>query len=116
VTLQVTLVAIPTGNITLTEEFWRIIIENSLRWANEGYGAFVTAQSALYVTPILSKDEARRTMKPLVGYGNGLRDRGFEGVKVLELEFKSWGSFFNTFAGTESAVSLISASRMVPSY
>jgi len=56
-------------------------------------------------------------MQPLLAFGENLNSSGVTGVEVLFRGFPSWGTFFSTFAGTDSAaigVSLALASRLIP--
>ncbi|KAI5122815.1 hypothetical protein M0805_000157 [Coniferiporia weirii] len=117
VTLQVAAVIFTQENETLTKSLWSVVVENSLRWAEEGWGAFVTSDSALFVTPALNNSAANVSMLPLLELGNSFKTAGVEGVEVVFSEFPSWGEFFNTFAGTGSAeigANLALASRLLP--
>ncbi len=104
VTLQLAAVLLPKNNVTLTKGLWNVVIENSLRWTQEGWGSFVTADSALFINPILNSSAANSSMQPLLAFGEGLNNSGVAGVEVLFQEFPSWNTFFSTFAGTDSAV------------
>ncbi|KLO05539.1 FAD-binding domain-containing protein [Schizopora paradoxa] len=117
VTLQVAAVLLSQTNSTLTKGLWKVIIDNSLRWTQEGWGSFVTADSALFLNPVLNSSEANISMLPLLDFGENLNKSGVAGVEVLFQEFPSWGTFFSTFSGTDSAAigeSLALASRLIP--
>ncbi|KAH8114550.1 hypothetical protein DFH11DRAFT_1767528, partial [Phellopilus nigrolimitatus] len=116
-TLQVAAVIFSESNMTSTRAMWSLIIENSLRWTEEGWGSFVNADSALFVTPALNNSAANTSMAPLTEFGNALKANGVDGVEVISAEFPSWGTFFNTFSGTDSATigaNLALASRLLP--
>lgn len=97
---------LPALNETWTNSLWSLIIENSLKWTEEGWGSFIAANSALFVTPALDSSAAKESMAPLLEFGRALNESGIQGVQVISAEFPSWGAFFNTFAGTDSAVSV----------
>ncbi len=105
VTLQVAAVILSETNSTLTRGLWDVIIENSLRWTEEGWGSFVAGDSALFLNPVLNTSVANSSIQPLLTFGRNLSSSGVAGVQVLFQEFPSWGIFFSTFSGTASAVS-----------
>lgn len=104
VSLQVAAVMLPSRNASWTRDLWSIVLDNGLRWAEEGWGSFLTGESALFVTPALDSVTAHNSMLPLLDYGDKLKDEGVNEVRVIFAEFSTWGKFFNTFAGTDSAV------------
>ncbi|KAI0263997.1 hypothetical protein BC834DRAFT_885007 [Gloeopeniophorella convolvens] len=117
VNLQVALVTWDTPDLVRTASLWAILVENAERWAGEGWGAFVTGESVLYLTPVLDAASAAASMRPLIDFGKQLQAAGVPGAAVNVLEFPSWGTFFNTFADTNSAdigMNLALASRLVP--
>lgn len=113
VTLQVALVSFVEPNVTLTRDMWSIVVDQSLKWSEEGWGSFLTGESALFVTPTLNNTAAAASMQPLIDFGNKLAAGNVPNITVLFREFPSWGSFFNTFANTDSAV-CIPKSHLVP--
>ncbi|KDQ50517.1 hypothetical protein JAAARDRAFT_199917 [Jaapia argillacea MUCL 33604] len=117
VTLQVVVVQWTNPNATLTAALWSILVNNSLVWSTQGYGGFVQGESAIYLTPTLNQAQSNATMKPLVDFGLQLVEEGVEGATVLVLQFPSWGTFYDAFAGDHSAdlgTSLALASRLIP--
>lgn len=104
VILQVALVSFIEPNVTSTRDMWSIVVDQSLKWAEEGWGSFLTGESALFVTPTLNSTTAAASMEPLIDFGNKLTADNVPNVTVLLQEFPSWASFFNTFANTDSAV------------
>lgn len=107
-TLQVFVVLWENTYPKRTRKLWSILVDNSIKWADEGWGGFVNGQSAIYINPKLSKEEAAQSMAPLTDFGNKLLARekktGLNETQVQVLEFPSWGTFFDTFAKTDSAV------------
>ncbi|KAI0313598.1 FAD-binding domain-containing protein, partial [Amylostereum chailletii] len=117
VPLQVVVLAWVDPDVKLTRTLWKTLVEHGRRWADEGWGGFVTAESAIYVSPTLSQEDAVASMRPLLQFGEGLKASGVRGATVLKLQFPSWGTFFNTFADEKAATvgtSLALASRLVP--
>lgn len=97
-------------SLALTRSFWSVLITHALRWAHEGWGGYVNANSALYLNPVLGKEESQESMRELVEWGQKLKASAGElgsGVVVLQGEYDSWGHFFSTFADANSAVSPI---------
>lgn len=100
----------PEDSLALTRSFWSVLITHALRWAHEGWGGYVNANSALYLNPVLGKEESQESMRELVEWGQRLKASAGElgsGVVVLQGEYGSWGHFFSTFADANSAVSPI---------
>lgn len=108
VTLQVFVVLWEKTYIKRTRNLWSILVDNAIKWADEGWGGFVNGQSAIYINPKLSKEEAAKSMAPLTNFGKKLveseRKAGRNETQVQVLEFPSWGTFFDAFASTDSAV------------
>ena len=102
--MQVAAVILSETNDTITRSLWSIIVNNSLTWSQEGWGAFINAESAVFVTPLLNTSAANASMSPLLEFGLALNESGVPGVEVIFTEFPSWGSFFFALAGTDSAV------------
>jgi hypothetical protein len=99
--------------LPLTRSFWSLLITHALGWAREGWGAYVNANSALYINPVLGKEESQESMRELVEWGQRLKTsagklggQGKEGVVVIQGEYDSWGHFFSIFADGNSAVRL----------
>ncbi|TFK52652.1 FAD binding domain-containing protein [Heliocybe sulcata] len=117
VTLQVYVVQWTKPNATLTSSLWSLLVENGLKWGEEGWGGFVNDVSAIYLSPNLDAVRANASMAPLIAFGEEIVERGIEGATLLVLQFPSWGAFFNTFAGDNSAAigaNLALASRLIP--
>jgi hypothetical protein len=64
----------------------------------------VWPETVIYLTPKLNKADAAATMEPLLAFGNKVKAAGVTGATVLQLEFPSWLTFYNTFAPTNAAV------------
>ena len=82
--LQLVAVIFPETDTTLTKNLWSILIDNSLTWAHDGWGALINAGSAIYVNPVLSPAGANTSMKPLIDFGNSLLEMGVEGAMTVQ--------------------------------
>ncbi|PPQ85186.1 hypothetical protein CVT25_004193 [Psilocybe cyanescens] len=83
-------------NRTLTQEMWSIMVNNSLQWAEDGWGGLSMAPVIVMVNPKLSKDAAR-SLSSLIAFGERLQSMGVPGLKLILTEFPSWGTFFDAF-------------------
>lgn len=105
VTLQAVIVSF-TPNTTRTQELWTILADNGLKWAEEGWGGFSTSGVAILINPGSNKEQAAKSMDPLIQFGKKLESEGVEGADTLVTEFSSWGTFFETFTKEHVAVRL----------
>ncbi|KAH0586775.1 hypothetical protein H2248_005624 [Termitomyces sp. 'cryptogamus'] len=115
VTLQTVIVSF-TPNTVRTQELWNILADNGLKWAEEGWGGFSTSGIAILINPGSTKEDAAKSMDPLIQFGKRLQSEGVEGASTIVTEFPSWGTFFNAFTKDHVAVvgsSLALASRLI---
>ncbi|KAG6916181.1 hypothetical protein DXG01_008111 [Tephrocybe rancida] len=115
VTLQAVIVSF-TPDTTHTQELWNILADNGLKWADEGWGGFSTSGVAILINPGSNKEDAAKSMDPLIQFGKRLKAEGVEGIQFVVTEFPSWGTFFETFTKEHVAVvgsSLALASRLI---
>lgn len=103
VTLQAVVVSF-SPNATLTERLWTILVDNGIQWANDGWGGLANSETAIYITPTLSKDNAATSMAPLIQFGEELVDAQVIGAHVAVTTFPSYGTFFDFLASSEVAV------------
>ncbi|KAJ8509288.1 hypothetical protein ONZ45_g8527 [Pleurotus djamor] len=127
VTLQAVILTFrkPTPGVpsNLTRDLFTVIVSNTVRWADEGWGGIANAHTAIYVNPLLTPEQGAVSMKPLIDFGHkmqeGMKSTSDSGsARVVVTEFKSWGTFFNVFANSFVASvghSLALASRLIPS-
>ncbi|KAJ7679147.1 hypothetical protein DFH06DRAFT_1278863 [Mycena polygramma] len=118
VTVQAILLSITSPSANLTEVLYSLMIDNGLKWADDGYGGYVSGGTAVYLTPKLTAAEHAASMAPMLEFGKRLNATG-TGIYEL-LEFPTWLSFFNVFTETELAAqgppvgySIAMASRLV---
>lgn len=104
VKIQTVIVSWTGTNKDLTKEMWSIMAENGLRWSEEGWTAIGRAQVTIHLNPVLGKDEAARSLAPMIEFGQKLKDRGIQSAKFTMLEFPSWYAFFDAFASQYVAV------------
>ncbi|KAJ6595724.1 FAD-binding domain-containing protein [Mycena vulgaris] len=115
-TLQVAFAAFSRTNTNATRGFYEVLVENSVRWAEQGFGGYLEPFQALYVTPKLNSTEAAATMQPLFDYVTSLAPTD-PGVQILSLEMPSYGAFYQTFiAGSGAPVgeNAVLGSRLIP--
>ncbi|CAE6490648.1 unnamed protein product [Rhizoctonia solani] len=95
--------------------YMQAIIENSVKWAQDGWGGYVSADHAIYATPKLSRAEAEASMAPLT------RVVASFGSDVLANTFTTYKSFLPLFnnvlaAGTAPVGRPFAmATRIIPS-
>ena len=68
----------------------------------------MNANTAIYVTPKLSKSEAAQSMDPLIQFGRELIATNITGAELIVTTFPSYGSFFEHLSGSKVGVSFIS--------
>ncbi|PFH45424.1 hypothetical protein AMATHDRAFT_71699 [Amanita thiersii Skay4041] len=117
VKLQTVIVSFPTKNATLTRELWTILVDNGIKWADEGWGGYGVANVAILLNPKMGKEEAQESMRPLIEFGERLKaDTSQQGSKLVVTEFPTWKAFFDVFTGdftSITGVNLALASRLV---
>ena len=107
VVLQAVIVSF-SNNSKATRQLWDIVVENAEKWTNDSWGGLVNANTAIYVTPKLSKSEAAQSMDPLIQFGRELIATNITGVELIVTTFPSYGSFFEHLSGSKVGVSFIS--------
>ncbi|KAF8172523.1 FAD-binding domain-containing protein [Mycena galopus ATCC 62051] len=117
VTLQAVIISWTSANRTLTEQLWKILVDNGLEWAADGWGGFSMSDIAVLVNPILDPAQAATSMAPLISFGQRLQQDGVPGAQTLVTTFPSFFAFFNAFTMEHVAsvgASIALASRLVP--
>ncbi|KAJ7634766.1 FAD-binding domain-containing protein [Roridomyces roridus] len=115
-TLQVAFAAFSPNNTNATRGFYEVLAENSVRWAQQGFGGYIEPFQALYVTPVLNSSATADTMQPLFAYMESLAPTD-PGVQVFATEIPSYGAFFETFianSGAPVGENAVIASRLIP--
>jgi hypothetical protein len=96
VSLPILILTFETSS-NLTSELWIIMVDNSLKWAGEGWGGYSTvstAKAVVYLNPRLLPDESRVAMKPLLDFGVRLQSENNATTALLFTEFCSWNAFW----------------------
>jgi hypothetical protein len=86
-----------------TRKFFEIVVNNSAKWAREGWGGHVTDGGFIYVTPLLSLEEATVSMQPLLDYVRSLKGAS---VKAVVETSPNWLSFFKKYVLKHQGVSM----------
>ncbi|KAF9045971.1 FAD-binding domain-containing protein [Hymenopellis radicata] len=100
------------GTSETAPEFLKLIVEHSYRWGTEGWGGHMTPSGIINVTPLLTLEEATKSVQPITDYA-----LAHNGTVVVE-ELPSWQAFFSKYVlAAEGAVGneILLASRLIPS-
>lgn len=98
-----------TNNVN---KWFDLLVNNSLPWVKQGWGGHFRSSNLLSVTPLLSLEEAKDSMKAATGFA--LANNGTFTVETLP----SWQAFYTKYLiPNEAAVGTprILASRLIPS-
>lgn len=93
---------IPNGNLTVLEQVYSIVVNNSIAWAERGWGASIAGTTLLYVNPVLDNASAKTDMAPFIDYATKFEG---DGVVAVLTEYPTWGSFFDYFIANFAVVS-----------
>lgn len=99
------------GNSTNMLPFMDIVVNNTLKWGQEGWGGHITGNTLVNVSPFLSIKEAEVSLASVITYAkaNG-------GSATIE-EFTSWYPFYEKYVKTSSVavgVTRFPGSRLIP--
>lgn len=100
-----------TSNKTTILPFLDIIVNNTLKWAAEGWGGHVSGSSLINVTPLLSLDEAQDSLASLAAYAES------QGGSASFQMYDSWYPFYQEYVvANEVAVgnTHLAGSQLVP--
>lgn len=91
--------------------FMEIVVNNTLKWAQEGWGGHITGNTLVNISPLLSVEEAKTSLADVIAYAeaNG-------GSATIE-EFTSWYPFYEKYVTTSSVavgVTRFPGSRLIP--
>lgn len=91
--------------------FMEIVVNNTLKWAQEGWGGHITGNTLVNVSPLLSVDEAKTSLVDVIAYA-----KAHGGSATIE-EFTSWYPFYEKYVTTSSVavgVTRFPGSRLIP--
>jgi hypothetical protein len=106
-----------------SKEVTSILVDNGVKWAQEGWGGYLSSLGkstslAMAITPNLSLDEAKQSMKPLIDFAMPRNNGSLRfGVDVYSVD--NYWDFLHTPAiqyigGLIDGISVAQASRLVP--
>ncbi|KAJ5800175.1 CAZyme family AA7 [Penicillium psychrosexuale] len=100
-----------TSNSTNMLPFMEIVVNNTLKWGQEGWGGHITGNTLVNISPFLSVEEAEVSLASVIAYAkaNG-------GSATIE-EFTSWYPFYEKYVKTSSVavgVTRFPGSRLIP--
>ncbi|TFK67438.1 FAD-binding domain-containing protein [Pluteus cervinus] len=106
------------GNDTVTRHVWSILVDNALNWSQDGWGGYSISDAVAFINPVLDKEKAAKSMKPLLEYANKLKgDHNVKDVNVVMMEFPTYNQWFDVFSRQNVAAvgtNLAQASRLIP--
>ncbi|KAG7091444.1 hypothetical protein E1B28_010480 [Marasmius oreades] len=108
--LRVASISVPQ-NPDNAHQFLSLIINETYKWNQEGWGGHMTSVSLINVNPLLTLKEAQKSMKPITDFA--LVNNG---TSVVE-ELPSWQAFFTKYVLSAQAVigqPTIMGSRLMP--
>ncbi|GJE86543.1 FAD-binding domain-containing protein [Phanerochaete sordida] len=95
-TIQAALIEFPSNSTSLPA-WYRIMINNSLRWGQEGWGGHLVGGGLIYVNPRLNNSAAHSSMREAIDFA---KEHG--GVGLVD-ELPSWYAFFTKYVLTAEA-------------
>ncbi|KAJ6493167.1 FAD-binding domain-containing protein [Mycena sanguinolenta] len=95
--VQVVVVTWTAKSAPQTKALWSLIGEHIIDWADAGWGGYSMPELALFVTQRLTKDEAAKSMAPLLAHAEAMKEAGVEGAMAMVMEFPSFLPFFTSF-------------------
>ncbi|TFK78272.1 hypothetical protein K466DRAFT_570941, partial [Polyporus arcularius HHB13444] len=92
--------------------WYSLMVDNSYKWANEGWGGHIVGPTLIHVTPLLSTEEARASMQPAVDFVTA-----HNGTVTIE-ELPSYLAFFTKYVTSAQAAvgpEIELGTRLIPS-
>ncbi|KAJ5308734.1 hypothetical protein PENANT_c013G03306 [Penicillium antarcticum] len=84
------------ANSTNMLPFMEIVVNNTLKWSQEGWGGHITGNTLINVSPLLSVEQAQASLASVIAYA-----RANGGSATIE-EFTSWYSFYEKYVESSS--------------
>ncbi|PYH82445.1 FAD/FMN-containing dehydrogenase [Aspergillus uvarum CBS 121591] len=100
-----------TSNSTNVLPWMDIIVNNTLRWAEEGWGGHITGSTLINVSPLMTVAQAKRSLASVIAYAQA------QGGSAVIEHFASWYDFYSTYVTSEAVsvgVTHFAGSRLVP--
>ncbi|KAG7091450.1 hypothetical protein E1B28_010484 [Marasmius oreades] len=108
--IRVASISVPL-NPENAHKFLSLIINETYKWGEEGWGGHMTGNSIINVNPLLTLEEAQKSVKPITDFA-----LANNGTSVVE-ELPSWQAFFTKYVLSAQAVvgqPTILGSRLIP--
>ncbi|CEL58396.1 hypothetical protein RSOLAG1IB_08503 [Rhizoctonia solani AG-1 IB] len=101
--------------------FMTILVENSVRWSQEGWGGYVYTPVGAMMNPLLNASQAAQSLKPITDFfknaTNGAGGGAGSGGQGRWAEYSSFLPLFNTIVsggGVRNPRNYATASRLIP--
>ncbi|KAI9046030.1 putative isoamyl alcohol oxidase [Aspergillus affinis] len=91
--------------------FMDIVVNNTLKWAKEGWGGHITGNTLVNVSPLLSIDQAKESLAEVISYAKA------QGGSATIEEFSTWYDFYDKYVTSSSVqvgVTHFAGSRLIP--
>jgi FAD/FMN-containing dehydrogenase len=91
--------------------FMDIVVNNTLKWAQEGWGGHITGNSLVNVSPLLTVEQAKASLAEVIAYAEA------NGGSASIEEYSSWYPFYEKYVTTSSVavgVTRFPGSRLIP--
>lgn len=91
--------------------FMEIVVNNTLKWAQEGWGGHITGSTLVNVSPLLTVEQAKASLAEVIAYAEA------NGGSASIEEFPSWYPFYEKYVTTSSVavgVTRFPGSRLIP--
>ncbi|KAG0157785.1 hypothetical protein PDIDSM_1839 [Penicillium digitatum] len=99
------------ANSTNMLPFMELVVNNTLKWGQEGWGGHITGNTLVNISPFLSVAEAEVSLASVITYANA------NGGSATVEEFTSWYPFYEKYVKTSSVavgVTRFPGSRLIP--
>ena len=105
VKIQSFIFEIPNATEDQVIDVFSIIIDNSVLWADRGWGGIISGTTAIYINPALDSSSAQQDLTPLIDYAFRVQSSGGSAVSVFH-EYSNWKAFYDVFAASFFVVSI----------
>ncbi|RHZ64376.1 hypothetical protein CDV55_106315 [Aspergillus turcosus] len=99
------------SNSTNMLPFMDIVVNNTLKWAREGWGGHITGNTLVNVSPLLTIEQANASLAQVIAYAEANN-----GSATIQ-EYSSWYPFYKKYVTTSSVavgVTRFPGSRLIP--
>ncbi|TFK90401.1 FAD-binding domain-containing protein [Polyporus arcularius HHB13444] len=110
--IQAAVITFTSSASTDLAAWYSLMVDNSYKWANDGWGGHIVGPSLIHVTPLLSNEEAKASMQPAVDFA-----MAHNGTVTIE-ELPSYLAFFTKYVTSVEArvgSEIAFGTRLIPS-